>query len=284
MVVCTDYSGIGVGVDANGTRIQHEYLCSVSQAHDVFYSVQAAREAFPELSKSFVVVGHSQGGSTAWGCAQRQGIEPMEGYLGAVAVSPVTHMMSEAPSMAEIITAVCVPGIEAAFEKFDRRKVMTDEGMRRIDIICDLHANEPLITLLTDEISLLQDGWREDPSILEYQKRTETRGKKIEGPLLVVFGEADPLINIELCAKAVEDTAGKFPNTQIEFVRIPNVSHAASLTSSQQIWLKWTEDRFAGEPMANGLTQTVLTSARPCESYQPEMTWYIESKTAFYQV
>lgn len=208
----------------------------------------------------------------------------MEGYLGAVAVSPVAHMMSEAPSMAEIITAVCVPGIEAAFEKFDRRKVMTDEGMQKIDIICDLHANGPLITLLTDEMSLLQDGWKEDPSILEYQKRTETRGKKIEGPMLVIFGEADPLINVELCAKAVKDTAGKFPNAQIEFVRMPNVSHTASLTSSQQIWLKWTENRFAGEPTANGLTQTVLRSARPRESYQPEMTWYIESKTAFHQV
>lgn len=54
VVVCTDYSGMGVGVDANGMRIQHEYLCSVSQAHDVFYSVQAAREAFPELGKSLL--------------------------------------------------------------------------------------------------------------------------------------------------------------------------------------------------------------------------------------
>jgi hypothetical protein len=71
VVVAADYAGLGLGKDAAGKPIIHEYLASPAQANDVIYSVQAARAAFPELSKQFVVMGHSQGGGAAWTAAQR---------------------------------------------------------------------------------------------------------------------------------------------------------------------------------------------------------------------
>lgn len=62
-VVAADYVGLRVEKDASGQRIVHQYLASSSHAHDVFYSVQAARTSFPpELSKHFVIIGNSQGG------------------------------------------------------------------------------------------------------------------------------------------------------------------------------------------------------------------------------
>lgn len=73
MVVATDYAGLGVGLDEKGDKILHEYLASPAAANEVVYSVQAARQAFPELSKDFVVMGHSQGGGAAWAVAQRVG-------------------------------------------------------------------------------------------------------------------------------------------------------------------------------------------------------------------
>lgn len=71
VVVAADYAGLGVGKDALGKPTVHEYLASSSHAHDVFYSVQAAQTSFPELSKHFVIIGHSQGGGVAWAAAQR---------------------------------------------------------------------------------------------------------------------------------------------------------------------------------------------------------------------
>ena len=65
VVVATDYAGLGVGTDAFGKHIVHEYITGPAQANDVFYSILAAREAFPQLSKQFVVIGSSQGGSAA---------------------------------------------------------------------------------------------------------------------------------------------------------------------------------------------------------------------------
>lgn len=39
----------------------HEYLTSASHANDLMYAIQAAQEHFRELSKEFIVIGHSQG-------------------------------------------------------------------------------------------------------------------------------------------------------------------------------------------------------------------------------
>lgn len=72
VVVAPDYSGLGLSQDALGKPIVHEYMASPSQANDLVYSAQAAQAAFHELSKQFVVVGHSLGGGAAWAVAQRQ--------------------------------------------------------------------------------------------------------------------------------------------------------------------------------------------------------------------
>src|SRR5262249_4407688 len=53
-VVATDYVGLG-------TEGRHAYLDMLSNGTDVIHSVPAARAAVPNLSKRWVVVGHSQG-------------------------------------------------------------------------------------------------------------------------------------------------------------------------------------------------------------------------------
>lgn len=95
VVVATDYAGLGVSKNAHGKPILHEYVASPSHANDIIYSVQAAQSAFSELSKSFVIIGHSQGGGAVWATAQRQAVEPVSGYLGAVAIAPVTTIIDK---------------------------------------------------------------------------------------------------------------------------------------------------------------------------------------------
>lgn len=62
VVVAPDYAGLGVCKATTGQPIAHEYLSGPSQANDIVYAVQAAQAGFKELSKDFVVIGHSQGG------------------------------------------------------------------------------------------------------------------------------------------------------------------------------------------------------------------------------
>ncbi|KAL8668859.1 MAG: hypothetical protein Q9168_006530 [Polycauliona sp. 1 TL-2023] len=108
VVIAIDYAGLGVGTDASGSPIMHEYLASPSQANDVIYSVEAARTAFPELSERFVVIGHSQGGGAAWAVAQRAATEEIQGYLGAVGISPYTVFSTKKARSAPRSAPPCV--------------------------------------------------------------------------------------------------------------------------------------------------------------------------------
>ena len=100
VVVAPDYAGLGVYEDTPRKPMIPQYGVSLAQVNSVFYTIQAARSAFKELSKQFVVIGHSQGGSVAWAAAERQAVEPVDGYLGAIAASPATHLLDPAAPVA----------------------------------------------------------------------------------------------------------------------------------------------------------------------------------------
>ena len=42
VVVATDYAELGIGSDAFGNAVIHEYLTGPAQANDIFYSIKAA--------------------------------------------------------------------------------------------------------------------------------------------------------------------------------------------------------------------------------------------------
>ena len=119
VVVAPDYSGLGISQDGNRKHITHEYMASPSQANDVVFSVLAAQMAFPELSKQFVVVGHSQGGGAAWAVAQRQAVRPIKGYLGGVAISPTTSIFDLSEPFGSVLATAMLPGIASVYPDFD---------------------------------------------------------------------------------------------------------------------------------------------------------------------
>jgi hypothetical protein len=75
-VVATDYHGLG-------TEGPHQYVNKSAQAHDVVYSIPAARAAVRSLGARWVVDGHSQGGLAAWGVAEAEHDLKDPNYLGA---------------------------------------------------------------------------------------------------------------------------------------------------------------------------------------------------------
>ncbi|KAF7896092.1 hypothetical protein EAF00_006107 [Botryotinia globosa] len=105
VVVATDYAGLDVDKDQNKQSVAHDFFASSSVASDVVYPVQAARKAFPQLSESFIVLGHSQRGGTAWGVAQKHAVSNIPGYLGAIAISPATSVLDNPESFGSLIAA-----------------------------------------------------------------------------------------------------------------------------------------------------------------------------------
>ena len=282
VVVSPDYAGLGVSKTDSGAAIVHEYLSGPSQANDIIFAVQAAQAAFKELSKSFVVVGHSQGGGAAWATAQRQALHCVTGYLGAVAISPVTSIINQPePFRSVIMTAMC-PGLFSAFPALSPSTVLTTEGQQRLQIIQGSGAGFASgMALLVGAVTLNAD-WTENPHVHEYHSMIENGGKTIKAPLLVIHGEDDDKVSAKATADAIKSTSDKFPSSQLEFVLIPNVGHVPALQASQRLWMEWIADRFAGKDVESAYKRTTMDRARPSTAYQAEQNWYIEPATQFF--
>ncbi|PQE13484.1 secretory lipase protein [Rutstroemia sp. NJR-2017a WRK4] len=289
VIIATDYAGLGVGKNESEEPIVHQYFAHSAAANDVIYSVQAARQAFPQLSKDFVVIGHSQGGGVAWAVAQKHAISKIPGYLGAVAVSPITNILGAPDPIGTIIGAAMGPGIASAFPEFKLEDIFLPEGLAALQQLLALEGCSPVgnIMLLGPLMTgnLLKPDWRSNPWVIKYNSITRNGGQKIGGPLLVVHGEIDPLIDFNLTAEAVNATVSLYSSSQLEFLRLPNTTHVSALTGSQRVWMDWIAGRFAGlevKPYSESSDSTVV-HARPASTYGSELNWYIELATESYE-
>ena len=282
VVVAPDYAGLGVSKSDSGEAIVHEYLSGPSQANDIVHAVQAARHAFKELSSNFVVVGHSQGGGAAWATAERQAIKPITGYLGAVAISPMTSTLNQPePFRSVIMTAMC-PGLAYAYPDFTATTLLTEGGQQRLRVVEESGGGIASgLALLLGQDNLHSD-WDQNSHVQAYHARISVGGKQVQGPLLVIHGQEDDRISSKSTTEAVKTTAEMYPSSQLEFVLVPNVTHVPALQASQRLWMEWVADRFAGREVKPCYKHTILASARASASYQPEQNWYIQPATQFF--
>ncbi|KAK3169218.1 hypothetical protein OEA41_008601 [Lepraria neglecta] len=282
VVVATDYAGLGVEKHASGEPITHEYLASPSQGNDVIHSVKAAQAAFPELSKRFVVIGHSQGGGAAWAVAQREATSPVPGYLGAIAISPYTSFLNEEGKFSPLMGAAICRGIASSFPEFDPKEILTQEGEGRVAMMFQTHAGVAAAIALLSGADLLKPDWKQNRHLQKHGKLTSNGGKPIKGPLLVIHGESDRMNSPAAVKIAVEKTASLFPSSQLEVIWLPHVTHAPALGASQRLWMDWIADRFAGVEVKPGCQTSQLASARPAMAYHKEQNWYLEAASQFY--
>ncbi|KAI4259759.1 MAG: hypothetical protein L6R42_004404 [Xanthoria sp. 1 TBL-2021] len=279
-VVMPDYAGLGVSKTAKGEKIVHQYLACPAHANDVVFAVQAAQSVWKdELSKDWVVIGHSQGGGAAWAVAERQARKPVDGYLGAVAVSPFTTLYELEDPFCSVLAHAMTPGWVDWDEEEKSSNLVTEDGRKRLKIIEEIGAgtSASLPLLLAD--GLMKPGWQLNRAFRNFLEEVENGGKEIGGPLLVIHGETDERLCIDATANAVANTAQDWPESRLEFIRLPGVSHVPALQAGQRVWMDWIADRFAGREVKQGVTTMTLKTARPGRSYQKEHNWYLEAAT-----
>jgi hypothetical protein len=207
----------------------------------------------------------------------------VEGYLGAVAVSPATTIFDLPDPISSVLGAAALTEIGSVFLAFDPKDVLTAEGVKRVDLVLQAGGCSATSLSLLLGAELLKPGWRENAYIQEYMSRSANGGQKIDGLLLVPHGEADHLLSAQMTTNAVDRTAELFPASKLDFVLLPHISHVPALTASQRLWIDWIGDRFAGKTVENGCKRSKLVAARPAASYQGELNWFVEHATQFYQ-
>ena len=289
VVVAPDYAGLGVDEDASGKPILHQFIANPALANDLFYSIQAAQSAFEGLSKKFVFMGHSQGGGAVWAAAERQAVRPVDGYLGAIAVAPVTRIVDLIENNGEgpFATGVAVyitRALSSIFPDFRPSEILTPAGLKRYSLLTQLQGCTSFATSLLSVANLVQSGWAEKFYTQSYFNLASAGGRIFSGPLLVLQGDADPLTPAAINEATVNQTCQLYPDSQLEYLNFANVTHGPILYASQRIWLDWIEDRFAGVETPQSCRRSSYKSARPYQYYQQELNWYIRFATQTYEL
>ena len=285
VVVATDYAGLGVGADENGKQIYFEYLTGCAQASDIAFSVQAARTAFSELSEEFVVIGSSLGGGGAWAFAQRMATEPMVGYFGTVALSPVMRLLSlpQDSAIFPMLILLLIPGLVAKYPDFKAEEILTPAGIQRLETYQTLQGCNNVLFQTATVPDMLKHGWYHNTHIQRYQEIAVNGGREILGPLLVIQGADDPIVSAQSVTDGVNETLKAFPSAQIEYHVLPHVTHASAMYAGQQIYLDWIAARFKGEPATPGYCSHVVQPIRPGGAQQIEANWIIQEQTEPWQ-
>lgn len=256
-VVGTDYAGLG------NNNTSHKYLNPVLNGEDAYWSVIAARRAFPDaFTRRWASMGHSQGGGTVWGLSENEKVAGTESgeYIGGVAIAPspriydlsvnspiTTKVSSFLPLIADAVRAVNPPSTKIDF--------MSDAALERaklIDILqlClhgagALNADLPLGGLRS--LAVLQDS----KQLRDFQDiYGAALGKKGFKDLLVLQGTADKTVNYNVTQMAYH-TACKAGNP-VRLSLYPGLGHRPVLTAGAPEWMAWLEERFNGAPAARG--------------------------------
>lgn len=294
VVVAPDYAGLGVDHDSKGNPIRHPYMANPSHANDLFFSIQAAQSAFETLSKRFVIMGHSQGGGAAWGAAQRQISRPVDGYLGAIAGSPVTNFY-DVLQLAGVrdgpvggpygqIGMLIAHALQDVFPSFSMSTILTAAGIRLYSLISETQGCNSAVFESFNAPGLLKPAWYDSLDVRKYYNLTSNGGQPIGDPMLVIQGEADLAVLPQVTNYAVNTTCAYYPNSKLQYLTYPGVTHVPVMYASQLTWLNWIADRFAGKEVLEGCNIASVPSARDYGEYQVQHNWFIGFATSAYEV
>ena len=240
-VVASDYVGLG-------TSFPTAALDMRSNALDVIYSVAAARAALPQLGAKWVIAGYSHGGLAAVGVAEAGSEVGDRNYLGAIAISGVAEAqeiferLAQGPSRRMLV--FLAQGIKAVFPDFRVEEMLTDKAIPLYQHIA--HACEASLGPELAVNEMLKPGWENNPYVKKFFTRNTPGRKPVQGPLLLISGEADPEVPSALTATVVARLCQQ--NDRVLFVKYPGLNASAVIRESVSEQISWIRARFAGLP------------------------------------
>jgi pimeloyl-ACP methyl ester carboxylesterase len=257
-IVGTDYTGLG------NNYTSHKYSSYAAHANDVYWSVQAARKAFPGVfTEKWMSIGHSQGGGAAWKLSEHPLVQDASsGYLGTVAVSPGAKLYDTAkvvfgsiiprPDFHQyVVTAemgALAYGVMQVFPNWTAPWL--GEAMKqRLDLAslsqsCTLAFMGMSFDLKRDQIVVPGVSPVADETLKQFQAiNAPAQGASASRPLLVIHGGNDTSVLLENTIDSYQDAVAA--GNEVHLRQYPGLDHSATLTASAPAWLQFLEDQFA---------------------------------------
>jgi pimeloyl-ACP methyl ester carboxylesterase len=242
-VVATDYAGLG-------TAFPSAVLDMQSNALDVIYSVRAARAAVPQLGPRWVAMGESQGGLAAVGVAEAESEMRDSNYLGSITISDaadaqeVWRRLAQGPSRRILVLAHTVKTLYPEFEVEEMLNAKALPLYHDIEQACDLNAGPEL-----PANEVIKADWDKKKLVQEFFRRNTPGQKRAYSPLLVISGEADPLVPVAVSANIVTRLCKQ--GDRVQFYKFPDLDASGVIGGSVRDQINWIEARFAGRPPAS---------------------------------
>ncbi len=251
-VVAPDYAGLG-------TDGRDEFINKTAEANNVIDAVRAARRLDVDLSRRWVLWGHSQGGGAALGVAERQAVAPEPGYLGAVVTSPAADLagavaaLSQQAGLGGFIPLIA-SGAKVTYPALRLDRVLAGDALDRLPVVRDgcLGVVSAVYANLSGD-SLLQPGYLSERHFARFLRDNSTGRRRTGGPILLLQGEADSVITPAMTGRVADSLCGK--GSTVDYRTYPGLGHdtyPGVITGiddgSMPDILAWTADRFAGRP------------------------------------
>ncbi|TGO24541.1 hypothetical protein BPAE_0100g00090 [Botrytis paeoniae] len=270
-VVATDYAGLG------NNYTLHKYSAFTAHANDVFYSVQAARKAFPGLfTKDWASLGHSQGGGAVWKLSEHPLVQKhSSGYLGTVAISPASKLYNMAVDAFEriiprpdyhqfVVTAEIgqlIYGLKAIFPDYTA-PFLADEMRKRVELAdimqsCTFAFMGLSLDLRRDQYAVTNGTPATDELLKKFQyMNAPAQGDSASRPILIIQGWNDTSVLPQTTLESFQATVNA--GNVAYLIRYPGLDHSATITASTPLWLNYLAELFAHKKQPRKSSDTTI--------------------------
>jgi Secretory lipase len=235
-VVAADYAGLGADW---GTPV----LDMESNALDILYSIPAARAAVPQIGPRWIALGTFQGSLAVVAAGERAARD--SNYLGSVATSgladaqPAYERFAQSSSNRMLLALAAT--VKSLYPEFQMSDMLTDKALPAYQQAAQSCGGETKPRFTSE---MLRPDWETNRFVREFFGRNAPGQRPAQGPLLVISGQADPAIPVEMSAKTVARMCRQ--GDRILFLKYPDLDASGAMGASASEQISWIKARFAG--------------------------------------
>jgi pimeloyl-ACP methyl ester carboxylesterase len=241
-VLRTDYEGLG-------TPGKHPYLIGTSEGRSVVDIVAAARQLDPNISKRYLIAGHSQGGHAAlFAAGLASSWQPKLKLRGTVAFAPASHILDQAtllpaltsPSSLTALATLILDGASTQSSAINVNQILSDQALQFYPLL----QSQCLGRLgQSDELGGIAPSQLErhdaDVSALNPVLAAMNPAVKTAAPILIPQGESDTTVFPFLTKQLNDELVGL--GDQVTYKTYPGIDHVGVVTAGEADALSFFE-------------------------------------------
>jgi predicted esterase len=246
-VLRTDYEGLG-------TPGKHPYLIGTSEGRSVVDIVAAARQLDPNISKRYLISGHSQGGHAAlFAAGLASSWQPKLKLRGTVAFAPASHILDQAsflpsltqPSGLTALATLILDGASTQSSAININAILSDEVLQFYPLL----QSQCLSRLgQSDELGGIPPSHLErsgaDLSALNPVLAAMNPAVRTAAPILIPQGESDTTVFPFLTAQLKDELIGL--GDQVTYKTYPGIDHVGVVTAGEPDALAFFQQMLPG--------------------------------------